>query len=103
MGTASVPNQKWGMAFSLRTRFPAGPAGRKAGLRPRLANATYFSQIQTEIVGQVSRPAPGVRARLLRISQLARPDQRSGANVDVCPTKTKWHWPRLAAPQLCTR
>ena len=26
-----------GRAFSLRTRFPAGPAGRKAGLRPELA------------------------------------------------------------------
>jgi len=31
---------KWGSAFSLRTRFPAGPAGRKAGLLPRLAVLT---------------------------------------------------------------
>jgi hypothetical protein len=27
----------WGSLFRLRTRFPVGPAGRKAGLRPKLA------------------------------------------------------------------
>ena len=48
-GTATQPNRtKWGSAFSLRTRFRAGPgpafervpAGRKAGLLPRLAVLT---------------------------------------------------------------
>ena len=39
----------WGRLFSLRTRFPASPAGRKAGLRPRLAAP---QQMQNDGIGK---------------------------------------------------
>jgi hypothetical protein len=42
----------WGRLFSLRTRFPASPAGRKAGLRPRLAAP---QQMQNDGIGKNER------------------------------------------------
>jgi len=42
----------WGRLFSLRTRFPASPAGRKAGLRPRLAAP---QQMQNDSIGKNER------------------------------------------------
>jgi hypothetical protein len=50
------------------------------GLRPPKVMKTQ--------VGQVSRPAPGVHARLPIIQPLAPAGPwGSGADVDVCPTK----------------